>query len=77
MTLWHEVAQRYLSDPSPKPNQVTRGVKHIVRSDVLCMRTNPNPIPSPNPLNPANPNPYPYPYPYCMCCAGPNPNPNP
>ena len=39
--------------PKPKPNQVTRGVKHIVRSDVLYMRTNPNPIPNPNP----NPNP--------------------
>ena len=60
-----------LPHPNPKPDQVTRGVKHIVRSDVLHMRTNPNPMPSPHP------HPNPNPYPYCICCAGPNSNPNP
>ena len=57
--------------PLHEGSLVTRGVKHIVRSDVLCMRTNPNPIPNPNP----NPDPDPDPDPHCMCCAGPNPNP--
>ena len=61
--------------PLHEGSLVTRGVKHIVRSDVLYMRTNPKPIPNPNP-NP-NPNLYPYPCPHWICCADPNPNPSP